>query len=346
MLSRVLLCLLSLLFANGLGLINKICILQNGGGGHGALGFYICKQILARHPECAITLAQDKCDVKKPPFNSYQELLDLNVHVAPLDKNLLLNHFDVVIDNWSKNPNDATFASEVARNAKQLIFISSAGMYMPSLLQPICESDPVKETNDARKVERCYMDSALSFTFIRPQYLYGEKSSKSYVDYFLARMARNLPVPIPSHGDQLVALTHQADAAEMIVSTVGKEEAINQVFNCGSNRYVTYRGLCEMLYNSLSIEKSHQRICSYDPELFPEVQFPFRKETFITSPNKAMRLLGWKPNRRIDSDIGFEVHRFLRSHDVTQHLDISIDKKVSLLHLSVLKLNFTLSLYI
>ena len=35
--------------------------------------------------------------------------------------------------------------------------------------------------------------------------------------------------------------------------------------------------------------------------------FPFRAETFITTPSKAKLLLGWTPKHRIESDIADEV---------------------------------------
>lgn len=36
-------------------------------------------------------------------------------------------------------------------------------------------------------------------------------------------------VPLPLHGDQLVALTHAEDVASMLASVVGNENAANQV---------------------------------------------------------------------------------------------------------------------
>jgi len=36
-------------------------------------------------------------------------------------------------------------------------------------------------------------------------------------------------------------------------------------------------------------------------------EFPFRRDTFITTPNKAITSLGWKPTKSITKDIEAEV---------------------------------------
>ena len=59
----------------------KILIVQNKGGGHGAIGFHLCKDILLNEPTAEIAILQDKCDSKKEPFASYSELESLGVKV-------------------------------------------------------------------------------------------------------------------------------------------------------------------------------------------------------------------------------------------------------------------------
>ena len=61
---------------------------------------------------------------------------------------------DYVIDNWSKSVENATFAVDIAKSgsAKQLLFVSSAGMYNSGSTEPQLETDSVK-TNDVREVE-------------------------------------------------------------------------------------------------------------------------------------------------------------------------------------------------
>lgn len=65
----------------------------------------------------------------------------------------------------------------------------------------------------------------------RPQYIYGPLTNKrDYLDWFFDRVVHGLEfVPLPLHGDQLVALTHAEDVASMLASVVGNENAVNQV---------------------------------------------------------------------------------------------------------------------
>ena len=126
-------------------------------------------------------------------------------------------------------------------------------MYKGNNVTPLLESDPVK-TNDPRSVELSIIESGLfrflatttvvqiiffsiygivslglPYTFLRPQYIYGPKSNKRYLDYFMGRAVRKIHIPLPLHGEQLVALTHEEDVAALIAATLANPKAINQV---------------------------------------------------------------------------------------------------------------------
>lgn len=77
-----------------------------------------------------------------------------------------------------------------------------------------------------------FLSHILHVTFpFRPQYIYGPLTNKrDYLDWFFDRVVHGLEfVPLPLHGDQLVALTHAEDVASMLASVVGNENAVNQV---------------------------------------------------------------------------------------------------------------------
>lgn len=155
-------------------------------------------------------------------------------------------------------------------------------MYQTSGVQPIIETDPVKSSNGARKVEQIIEKSGLKYTFLRPQYLYGAKASKRYLDFFIGRSVRNLPVPVPLSGDQLVCLTNLEDLADLIATAIGHPEAVNEIFNAGTDRYISYKGLCSAIMTALGRDSADAKLISYDPAKFEwdgklEVsEFPFR----------------------------------------------------------------------
>jgi nucleoside-diphosphate-sugar epimerase len=305
-------------------LSGKALIVQNKGGGHGTIGYQLCKTLKQQHPGLQLVILQDKCNYKKPPFSSYKELESSGVQVIetslsnPGDLTELRGmNIDYVIDNWSKNSANATFVCDIAKNTKaqQYVFISSAGMYKNSNLAPLIETDPVKE-NDARKVEITVSASGIPYTFLRPQYIYGPKSSKRYLDFFIGRAYRKLITPLPLHGDQLVCLTHIEDVSTLISATLGKDVAKGQIFNCGTDKSISYKGLAKIIHTALGNDASDMRFMYYEPKDFDKwdgsgvQEFPFRRETFITSPSKAKMLLGWTPRHRIEDHIAADIKEY------------------------------------
>jgi nucleoside-diphosphate-sugar epimerase len=313
---------------------SKVLIVQNKGGGHGSLGYYLAKSLHKLHPGVEVTLWQDKTNYKKDPFHLYAALKAESktavhdVDMASMESPPEPNSFDYIIDNWSKGTGNATFIANFAGSGPtgHLLFVSSAGMYTPEHggVFPILETDKVKEKNDPRQAELAYQQALkkAQFTAIRPQYLYGEYSSKRYLDYFLDKAQAGQPIPLPKHGDQLVCLTHQEDAADLItaacqwshVDTVG-------VLNCGSDRLITYKGLCEALHNALGSSADHRQYVHYDPSLPAskgyDDAFPFRADTFVTSVGRAKQVLaklGWAgPKHSLQADIVAEVKSYLAS---------------------------------
>ncbi|KAJ1431846.1 hypothetical protein B484DRAFT_448158 [Ochromonadaceae sp. CCMP2298] len=310
-------------------LTGKALILQNKGGGHGTVGYQLCKELVAANPGLEVTMLQDECNYKKTPFDSYADLEALGVKIvnAKLGEKTDLTA-DYIVDNWSKRPENAAWAIGIAKasNAKQLMFISSAGMYKPDGVTPHTETDSVK-TNDPRTVELAVQESGVPYTFMRPQYLYGPKISKRYLDFFIARVTRSLPMPLPLSGEQLVALTHIEDCASLLAAAVGHPAALNEVFNCGTDRYVSYKGICDMVHDTLGTPAEERKFMYYDPKDFVHWKgsgaqvFPFRRDTFTTTPSKAKLLLGWAPKHLFTEDVGAEVADYQGSKDAAVEWD-------------------------
>ena len=61
---------------------------------------------------------------------------------------------------------------------------------------PLVETDPVKLT-DVREAELALEASGLCYTILRPQYIYGPRASKRYLDHFLGRAYRQLHIALP-----------------------------------------------------------------------------------------------------------------------------------------------------
>lgn len=224
---------------------------------------------------------------------------------------------DYIIDNFSKGSTVETFISLAkASQVQQYLFISSAGMYKGEGAMPMLETEPVK-ANDVRDAELAIEASGLAFTFLRPQYIYGPRASKRYLDHFLGRAYRKLHIALPLHGEQLVSLTHVSDVCSLIASALGHPAALNEVFNCVTDRVVGYRSLAEQCHKAFGNSDDDVKFLYYDPDEFsswkssdPLVRFPFRSQTFIASPSKAKRVLGWRPRRDVLSDLAEEARAY------------------------------------
>jgi nucleoside-diphosphate-sugar epimerase len=281
----------------------KVLIIQNKGGGHGEIGFSLSKVLLSGSHQ--VTILQDSCDKSAQPFCSYNQLQGLTVVDTKLKdieamKSFLSsgNKFDVVVDNNSKSTEAAAAISDAVKSYgpdSQYLYVSSGGMYKGKCgPNGYLEKDgETKDDNDCRIVEKYLESQDIKWTSFRPQYIYGDHTNKrSNVDWFVDRITRDRVVPLPGDGEQLVALSHVDDVSAIIAAAIGNAKAYKQVFNCGTDKYISYKGLCEAIAKASgkSVKFAH-----YDPKkLETKPSFPFRATTFIVDPAKAKTELGWK----------------------------------------------------
>ncbi len=326
----------------------KLLIVQNKGGGHGSLGYYLTENLLKYNEELKVsskppvhfTIWQEKTNFQKSPFKETIELQSKSSNIFSIDSSALnpdskpdsVDSFDFVIDNWSKSAQNVSQILDSRRSKgipSQYVFISSAGMYQQEELYPLTEVAKVKDSNDVRKTELAILDqlkrpelSSIKYTFLRPQYLYGSKSSKNYLSYFIGRVVRDRPVPVPLSGDQLVCLTHQQDAASFILAAIGNPKAQNQIFNLGTHRYISYKGIVELIHKAVNPDATKTKFVHYDPLHYPNWKssnsnalFPFRRDTFITSVSKGVELLHWKPQYSIQNELPKLVKEYIQSEE-------------------------------
>lgn len=78
------------------------------------------------------------------------------------------------------------------------------------------EGDKRKESAGHVAVEHYLESEKLPYTVFQPLYIYGPHTAKDCEQWFLERILRDRPVPIPAPGNQLVALSHVEDVASML----------------------------------------------------------------------------------------------------------------------------------
>ena len=319
-------------FRSPMTMMSHAVIVQNKGGGHGEIGYQLAKKLVGCVDK--VTLLQDeKASKTALPFSRYEsDLVGVDVVWCSLsDAEVASKLSDAThcFDNYSKDPSDsAVFASACAANPsfQMYTYISSAGMYTTKGI--LKETQAVKEESGQRKVEVSLSEALPGrWCAFRPQYIYGPFTNKrDYLDWFLARAARDAVMAVPGDAQQPVSVTHSEDVAALLASVIGKEDqAKNEVFNCGTDKLCTYNEVCAAAARGL--KKEHALVATLDP--LTKSSFPFRPnaEGFAVRVAKAKDLLGWPGAQHnvLDDLCGFYRDDFLKLGLDQGDLDTSKD---------------------
>lgn len=194
------------------------------------------------------------------------------------------------------------------------------------------ESDDVKADNACRVVEEFLSSDksgAIPFSSFRPQYIYGTNTNKrGNLDYFYDRVSRNLPVPIPGDGSQLVALSNAVDVAAGITSVIEGNASSKEgsIFNIGTDKFISYNDLVQEVAISLSRDPATIQKVYYDPkDLDFKPSFPFRPKTFTVDPSKLKAATGWS----ISSDLASDLNMWAKQYLSGGYLDLDLTETLA-----------------
>lgn len=305
-------------------------IVQNKGGGHAELGYHLALHLLEKKGLRVTMINDSAAKTSEPPFDSYMDLEAAGVDVRWVDlaeKGRLattlseeIQPCDYIFDNQNVCPEDVQKVVSTW-NPKLYVYVSSGGMYLPVADGPLLETGGVKEDNPQLQIERRAAEAGLPWVAFRPQYIYGPKTHKrDYIDWFLDRIIRRLPTPLPEDGKLTTTLTHAKDIASMLASVVGREDAARgQVFNCASDRTVTHQEIVAACAAALGKSPAVVlgRVTRYSPakmkgrKLPGRGKFPFRETHFAVGVQKAKDLLGWEPKHKLRTDLPWYVQKYV-----------------------------------
>jgi nucleoside-diphosphate-sugar epimerase len=84
-----------------------------------------------------------------------------------------------------------------------------------------------------------------------------------------------------------VALSHVDDVTAMIALAIGNAKSHKQIFNCGTDRFISYKTLCVAISKACK-QVDGPKFAFYDPKkLNIKPSFPFRASTFVLDPSKV-----------------------------------------------------------
>lgn len=306
-------------------------IINTKGGGHAFLGLHLAKALLKGGHKVTIFNDGDEGKLKaKDPYSQYDSLAAEGVTIQfgdPADAGSLPDGpFDIVYDNNGKKLEVCQPAIDKYKgNVQHYAFVASAGAYKADDIEPmLVEGDERKASAGHVEVEKYLEEQDLPYTVFQPQYIYGPYTNKDCEQFFIDRIIRDRPVPVPAPGIQLVNLSHVEDLASMLATVPGNAAAVKQEFNLASDRAITLDGVVRVVAKALGKEAN---IVHFDPAKFPKA-FPFRTGHFFTSADKAKQVLGWQPQHDFLKDIDDLVAAYKASGRDQKDIDFSGDDEI------------------
>jgi nucleoside-diphosphate-sugar epimerase len=321
---------------------DKCLIVNCKSGGHSFIGLYLAKALIAKGHDVTILNDGDKEKlVKKSPCDQYSSVPGLKVEWdSPANTAKYAAGADFVYDNNGKDLDACGPVIDAAlSNRSHYVFVASAGAYKGDAIEPMLVEGMARKASaghvevEARLAEEA-AKAGLAYTVFQPLYLYGPHTSKDCEQWFVDRVVRDRPVPIPAPGVQLVTLTHVEDAAAMLAAVPEHREAAKgQQYNVCSDRAISFSGIAKAVAKALG--KDDAKVVLYDPEAVGTGKkgkaegFPFRTEHFFASADKAKRELGWAPKHDFLADVADRVAEYKAlGRDKKEGIDFSVDDKV------------------
>ncbi|XP_042406094.1 chloroplast stem-loop binding protein of 41 kDa a, chloroplastic-like [Zingiber officinale] len=317
----------------------SVLIVNTNSGGHAVIGFYFAQQLLASgHDVTVLTVGDEGSDkMKKPPFTRFSELVSAGgktlwgdpAKVAEIVSGV---KFDVVLENNGKDLDTVKPVADWAKSSgvAQFLYISSAGIYKTSDEVPHVEGDLVKEDASHVGVEKYIAElSFSSFAIFRPQYMIGSGNNKDCEEWFFDRIVRDRPVPLPGSGMQLTNISHVRDLSSMLSLAVENSIAANgKIFNCVSDRAVTFNGLAKLCAKAAGREL---KLVHYDPKsvgVDARKAFPFRNMHFYAEPRAAKEVLGWTGTTNLPEDLKERFQEYVEIGRDKKDIKFDVDDKI------------------
>ena len=253
-----------------------------------------------------------------------------------LKEKLAGEKFDAIFDNNGRELSHTQPLVEIFKGEiSHFVYVSSAGVYLPSEQMPHREDDPV-DPNSRHKgkfaTEDYLKSQGIPFTSIRPTYIYGPGNYNDLEAWFFDRLVRNRPILIPAGGVHFTQFGHIEDLANAMAKVLGNDKAIGQIYNISGDRYVTFTGLAQACAEAVGKNPDEVEIKYYDPNAFSfgkRKAFPIRVQHFFADVSKAINELNWQPKYDLVSGLkdSFENDYLATGRDKAE-IDFSLDEEI------------------
>jgi nucleoside-diphosphate-sugar epimerase len=301
-------------------------------GGTRFIGVYLTKLLVEQGHEVVLFNRGNK----PAPIKGVQQIHGDRKDTNQLKEKLAGESFEAVFDNNGRELSDTQPLVEIFTGKIQhFVYVSSAGVYLKSDQMPHREGDPV-DPNSRHKgkhqTEAYLAESEISWTSIRPTYIYGPQNYNDLEAWFFDRIVRDRPILIPGNGLHITQFGHVFDLAQAMAAVLANEKAIGQIYNISGDRYVTFDGLARACAVAAGKSAEEIKLIHYDPKQFDfgkRKAFPIRVQHFFADVHKAISDLDWQPKYDLVSGLkdSFQNDYLASGRDRTE-IDFSVDEEI------------------
>ncbi len=215
--------------------------------------------------------------------------------------------YDAVFDMIAYRPEDIVpmLAPPLAVRTGHLLVCSTTSVYGPALYQPIDEAHPRGphpawgEYNRGKNAVEDALEaaSAVRWTVLRPQWVFGPHDYQHLAEYYLVRCAAGLPIWLWHPGVAQLNWTYAPDLAAAFLQLAGEPRAAGQAFNVCCAETLSGLDLVDLCGQVVGVRPEVRR---YDPEELPaELRGtrlgPVRNLPLACTAERLAGTVAWRP---------------------------------------------------
>ncbi|WP_036484619.1 NAD-dependent epimerase/dehydratase family protein [Myxosarcina sp. GI1] len=301
-------------------------------GGTRFIGVYLTKLLVDRGHEVVLFNRGNN----PPPVAEVKQIHGDRKDPSQLKEKLAEESFDAIFDNNGRELEHTKPLVEIFKDSvRHFVYISSAGVYLPSAQMPHREGDAV-DPNSRHKgkhhTEAYLAESGIRWTAIRPTYIYGAQNYNDLEAWFFDRIVRNRPLPIPDGGLYITQFGHVRDLVEAMAAVLDNQQAVGKIYNVSGDRYVTFNGLAYACAEAVGKSPDEVKLVHYDSskiDFGKRKAFPIRKQHFFADITLAKHELNWQPHYDLTSGLKDSFQNdYLASQRDTANIDFSLDEEI------------------
>ena len=217
--------------------------------------------------------------------------------------------YDAIVDLCAYAPGDiSSLLENLPGKAKRYILLSTADVYERSPGAPRNEEAPLlaqapagaageytwsKRLLEDELASAC-LKHGLETVILRPAFIYGPYNYAPRESWYIEKVVKGEPLPVPFDGTGQFQTVYVKDAAEAIIACVRREAAAGQAFNLAAPEVLDYPGFIEALRQA-SDRPFSTFFLTVEDALREGIPLPFpltEEESELFDGRKLTRLLG------------------------------------------------------